>query len=92
MLGQSLVLKILDLSDEVSVQALASSPLEHPDESSLRGILEDIKGLHVVDPDGASHLVRRKMKKIWSSLSVTIICAFPSLSVATNLLYYSVKS
>ena len=70
-LGQSLVLEILDLSDEVSVQSLASSPLEHPEEGSLRGNVEDIKGvgkvcvilwLHIVDPDGASYLVRRKIK------------------------------
>ena len=72
-LGQSLVLEILDLSvsDEVSVQALASSPLEHPEEGSLRGNVEDIKGvgkvcvilwLHIVDPDGASYLVQRKIE------------------------------
>ena len=67
----SRVLEILDLSDEVSVQALASSPLEHPEESSLPGSVEDVKGvgklcvifwLHIVDPDDAAHLIRRNLE------------------------------
>ena len=47
-LGQSLVLEILDLSGEVSVQSLASSPLEHPEEGSLSGHVENIQGVAVV--------------------------------------------
>ena len=70
-LGKSIILKVLNLLDEVSVDTVAASPFQHPEEGPLCGGVEDVQGvgkvrvilwLHVIDSDRGSHLVRRHVE------------------------------